>query len=79
MDVAKEVGIFLRWLEASTFMYALGLIVWSLMFADVIPGEFYLSIVACNVSIGFVVAGAGTWFMAIFTVCCEGLVPIIYE
>lgn len=48
--------------------FKIGLIVWALMFADVIPGAFYVLIIASIVSVGFVVAGARSWLMTVFTV-----------
>lgn len=65
LEVAKGLRISLRWLKGCTFLYWLGLIIWALMFSAVIPGAFYLSIVACLIVTGFVVIDIVFWFTAI--------------
>ncbi|KAF6811687.1 hypothetical protein CPLU01_15065 [Colletotrichum plurivorum] len=70
LQVANSLKISLRWFQVCTFVYSVGLIVWALMFASVIPGfgAFYVSIMACAIVTGFALFGAAAWFKALYDV-----------
>ncbi|CCF42903.1 hypothetical protein CH063_02949 [Colletotrichum higginsianum] len=66
--VAKDLHISLKWLKISTWVYALALPVWALMFADVIPGAFYVSLVAGFL---YLLVGLASWCSAAWTVISQ--------
>ncbi|WQF83991.1 hypothetical protein CDEST_09005 [Colletotrichum destructivum] len=72
LKVAKDLHISLKWLKVSTVAYALALPVWALMFADVIPGAFYVSLVAGFL---YLLAGLAAWYSAAWTVIFQWLKP----
>ncbi|KAK2048341.1 hypothetical protein LZ31DRAFT_550376 [Colletotrichum somersetense] len=70
LAVAKSLEISLLWFKFCIFLYWVGLMVWALMFAGVIPGHgaFYVSIISCVIFAGFVMANTAAWFKAIYYV-----------
>ncbi|KAK1966028.1 hypothetical protein LY78DRAFT_657712 [Colletotrichum sublineola] len=58
LEMVQKLGISTLWFKVGTFLYWVGLVVWALMFADVIPGygAFYVSIIACVIFTVFVIA-----------------------
>lgn len=75
LQVANKLKISLGWFQVCTFVYSVGLIVWALMFASVIPGfgAFYVSIMACAIVTGFALFGAAAWFRAFYDVAFDTL------
>ncbi|KAJ0160276.1 hypothetical protein CTA2_8236 [Colletotrichum tanaceti] len=65
LEVAGDLRISLTWLKVSTLVLALALPVWALMFADVIPGAFYVSLVAGSL---YALAGLAAWVSVAWTV-----------
>ncbi|KAF6830027.1 hypothetical protein CMUS01_07921 [Colletotrichum musicola] len=70
LEVARDHQVSLRWFQVCPFLYWVGLMVWALMFAGVIPGygAFYVTIVACVIFAGFAVAGAAACCKAFYRV-----------
>ncbi|KAK2022881.1 hypothetical protein LX32DRAFT_709274 [Colletotrichum zoysiae] len=92
LTVAKRLKIPLLWFKSCTFIYWVGLMVWALMFAGVIPGHgaFYVSIISCVIFAGFVMANTAAWFKAVYYVmihrlswgrfyngCCEAVTALM--